>query len=80
MLNYHIDPEKQAMKPTQNSQPTFIKKENAMLAQWMNYIQDIDEPFACKLEAILSSFGRQTCLLEFQNLTPTFLTDYFTPK
>ena len=51
-----------------------------MLAQQMNYIQDIDELFAHKLEAILSSFGHQTCLLEFQNLTPTLMTDYFTRK
>ena len=33
MLNYHISPEKQAMKPTQKSQPAFVKKENATLAQ-----------------------------------------------
>ena len=51
-----------------------------MLAQRLNYIQDIDEPFARKLEGMLSSFGRQTCLLEFQNLTPTLMTDYFTRK
>jgi len=32
------------------------------------YISDIGDPFACQLEAILASFGRQTCLEETQSL------------
>ena len=44
------------------------------------YIQEIDDPFARKLEAMVSSFGRQTRLLEFQTLTTTHITDYFPRK
>ena len=41
------------------------------------YVQDLDDPFARKLEGILSSFGRQTRLSEFKTLVPTEITDYF---
>lgn len=40
------------------------------------YVVDLDEPFARKLEVILSSFGRQTRLDEFQSLSPTNITDF----
>ncbi len=32
------------------------------------YIADINNPFACQLEALLSRFGRQTSLEETQSL------------
>ena len=44
------------------------------------YVADINEPFACKLETILASFGHQTCLEESHALKPTYITDFFTFK
>ncbi|THU78816.1 hypothetical protein K435DRAFT_699370 [Dendrothele bispora CBS 962.96] len=44
------------------------------------YFQDIDDPFARKLESILASFGRQTRLDEMQSATLTLITDFFTRK
>ncbi|KAG6875374.1 hypothetical protein C0993_009524 [Termitomyces sp. T159_Od127] len=44
----------------------------------LQYVSDMDDPFACKLEAILASFGRQTRLDEFQSLRPTTINEYFT--
>ncbi|THU88175.1 DDE-domain-containing protein [Dendrothele bispora CBS 962.96] len=42
------------------------------------YAQDIDEPFARKLENLLASFGRQTRLEDIQSAMETQLTDFFT--
>ncbi|KAG6816221.1 hypothetical protein H0H87_007671 [Tephrocybe sp. NHM501043] len=44
-----------------------------------SFISDIDEPFARKLEAVLSSFGQQTRLDEFSSLKPSVISDYFAP-
>ncbi|KAF5383069.1 hypothetical protein D9615_004968 [Tricholomella constricta] len=44
------------------------------------FVSDIDEPFARKLEAILSSFGRQTRLDEFKSLKPSAIPDYFSSR
>lgn len=41
------------------------------------YMQHINDPFACKLEGMLGSFGQQTHLSGFQNMRPTLVTDYF---
>ena len=41
------------------------------------YPQNFDDSFAHKLEAMLSSFGHKTRLIESQNLKPTLVTDYF---
>jgi hypothetical protein len=43
-----------------------------------NYVADINEPFARKLESILASFGHQTRLEEAQAMEPSYITDYFT--
>ena len=43
------------------------------------YIQELNDPFARKLEAIIDTFGWQTCLVEVESLKPTVMTDYFTP-
>ena|ERR1700742_1832414 len=43
-----------------------------------NYISDLDEPFARKLEAMLSDFGHQTRFDIEQKLQPSYITDYFT--
>ncbi|KAF8154635.1 hypothetical protein B0H34DRAFT_717382 [Crassisporium funariophilum] len=42
------------------------------------YIADINEPYACRLEGLLASFGRQTCLEEVHAMGTTYITDYFT--
>jgi hypothetical protein len=43
-----------------------------------NYVADINEPFAHKLESILASFGHRTRLEEAQGMEPSYITDYFT--
>ena len=41
------------------------------------YIEELNNPFARKLEGIINSSGRQTRLIEAQALKPTVVTDYF---
>ena len=41
------------------------------------YIEELNNPFARKLEGIINSFGRQMRLIEAQALKPTVMTDYF---
>ncbi|KAF9060623.1 hypothetical protein BDP27DRAFT_1185037, partial [Rhodocollybia butyracea] len=41
------------------------------------FIEDMDEPYAQKLEAILASFGRTTCLEETCAMKDTSITDFF---
>jgi hypothetical protein len=43
-----------------------------------NYVADINESFARKLEGNLISFGRQTRLEAARAMQPTYITDYFT--
>ena len=40
------------------------------------YIQELNNPFAHKLEGIIDNFGWQMCLIETQALKPTVMTDY----
>jgi hypothetical protein len=42
------------------------------------YVGDLDEPFMCKLEGLLASFGCQTCLDKLKSLEHTTITDDFT--
>jgi len=42
-----------------------------------SYIDGVNDPIACKLEAILSSFRYQMCLEESHSMSSTYLTDYF---
>ena len=42
-----------------------------------HYVQELDDPFAHKLEAMMSSFGHRMSFLESQSLAPTQITDYF---
>ena len=53
---------------TESLQATFVIQD---------YLKDIDDPFARKFGPVLMSFGCQTHLTEFQNLTTTAITDYF---
>ncbi|KAK0477841.1 hypothetical protein IW261DRAFT_1565635 [Armillaria novae-zelandiae] len=41
------------------------------------FVVDTDEPFAHKLETILTKFGHQTHLEEFDCMETTTITDYF---
>ena len=41
------------------------------------YTEDINEPIAQKVEAILGSFNRQICLDETKGMKNTILTDFF---
>ncbi|KAF9489837.1 hypothetical protein BDN71DRAFT_1401004, partial [Pleurotus eryngii] len=45
-----------------------------------NYIADINDLFACKLEALLGSFGHQTQLEATRDMTPSYITGYFACK
>ena len=61
------------VKPTQ--------KEALMAAFTLQkYIADINEPFARKLEGILTNFGYQTRLEDVRTMETTHITDYFTCK
>ena len=42
------------------------------------YVADLNDPCACKLEAILVGFGCQVHLQELQDMKPTLITSYFT--
>ena len=44
------------------------------------YLEDVDEPFAWKLESLLTSSGHQTCLEDQKSKVQTDITDYFTQK
>ena len=49
----------------------------AAISTLSKYIADLDEPFACKLEVVLTSFSRQTRLDASNSLRSTTLTDLF---
>jgi hypothetical protein len=41
------------------------------------YIEDLNDPIACKIEANLGSFNMQVRLDEVNPMKPTFLIDYY---
>ncbi|KAF5350390.1 hypothetical protein D9758_012458 [Tetrapyrgos nigripes] len=41
------------------------------------FVRDMEDPYARKMEAILASFGRQTHLEETRNMVDTNITDFF---
>jgi hypothetical protein len=41
------------------------------------YISDLNDPIACKIEALLGSFNMQLCLDETRSMKNTVLTDFF---
>src|ERR1700678_2955012 len=49
----------------------------AAVSTLSKYISDLDEPFARKLEVVLTSFSRQTRLDASNSLQSTTLTDFF---
>ncbi|KAG6843736.1 hypothetical protein H0H87_001078 [Tephrocybe sp. NHM501043] len=55
-------------------------RREALLAASMlrEYVSDINDPFARKLEGILADFGCKTRLDDFKNFKPTGILDYFT--
>ncbi|KAI9435200.1 hypothetical protein BJY52DRAFT_1332982 [Lactarius psammicola] len=44
---------------------------------FLKVTDDINNPLACKLEAVLGSFSRLLQLDEAQNMKETVITDYF---
>lgn len=65
------DEEEVAPKPTR-------KEALAAALTLGNYVADINDPFARKLEALTARFGRQTQLEATHDMQPTLITDYFT--
>jgi hypothetical protein len=61
--------------PAEN-RPTRKEALQAMLVI-QDYIRDIDDPFARKIESALSSLGHQTRLEQLQSMSATRITDYF---
>jgi len=41
------------------------------------YVDDLNDPTACKIEALLGSFNWQLCLDEAKSAKDTVLTDFF---
>ena len=62
--------------PSYIIRPTHNKVLQAALVV-KKYIEELNNPFARKLEGIINSFGRQMRLIEAQALKPTVMTDYF---
>ena len=44
------------------------------------YLGTINEPFTCKMEVEIGSFGQQTQAVEMQGMRNTKITDYFCRK
>jgi len=44
------------------------------------YVQDLDDPFARKLEMMLGSFGQRMRIAGMQSMKDSKLTSYFTRK
>ena len=42
-----------------------------------SYIEDLNDPIACKIKAIVGSFNMQVHLDEVNTMKPTFMTDYY---
>ncbi|KAJ3991270.1 hypothetical protein F5050DRAFT_1581700 [Lentinula boryana] len=51
-----------------------------VVATLQSFIGAMDEPYACKLEGILASFGRRTRLEESHNMVDSRMTDFFKKK
>jgi hypothetical protein len=57
----------------------------AVIVQNINFfimkpIEILNDPFACKLEVMLGSFGQRTHAVEMQGMMDTKVTDYFVRK
>ena len=59
---------------------TWLTTQQRIIIERQKYIADINEPFACKLEGILTNFGYQTRLEDVRTIEATHITDYFTCK
>ena len=42
-----------------------------------SYLEDLNDPITCKIEAILGSFNMQVHLDDVNAMKPTFMTDYY---
>ena len=59
--------------------PTGTEAIGAVLLLW-RYTKDLDDPFACKFETMLSTFAQWTHAKEMAHLKDTKLTQYFYTK
>ncbi|KAJ6601945.1 hypothetical protein DFH09DRAFT_900189 [Mycena vulgaris] len=72
------DREKNGGDDEEEIDPKPSRKEALQAAATLGkYIADLDDPFARKMEVILSSFGRETRREEVRAMVDTSITDYF---
>ncbi|KAI6097700.1 hypothetical protein EDD16DRAFT_1499114 [Pisolithus croceorrhizus] len=65
--------------PTAAPGPTWKDATQASLLLG-EYFKDIDDPFTCKLELILGSFGQRTRALNTQGMVNSKITHFFQPN
>ncbi|KAJ7827563.1 hypothetical protein B0H13DRAFT_1508427, partial [Mycena leptocephala] len=76
--NGEQDREKNGGDDNEEVEPKPSRKEVLQAASTLRkYIADLDDPFARKMEAMLSMFGRETCREEARAMVDTEITDYF---
>jgi hypothetical protein len=77
--NGEQDREKNGGDDKEEVEPKPSRKEVLQAASTLRkYIADLDGPFARKMEAMLSMFGRETRREEARAMVDTEITDYFT--
>ncbi|KAJ7882873.1 hypothetical protein B0H13DRAFT_1629328, partial [Mycena leptocephala] len=77
--NGEQDREKNGGDDDEEVEPKPSRKEVLQAASTLcKYIADLDDPFARKMEAMLSMFGHETCREEARAMVDTEITDYFT--
>ncbi|KAJ7932866.1 hypothetical protein B0H13DRAFT_1856847 [Mycena leptocephala] len=77
--NGEQDREKNGGDDDEEVEPKPSRKEVLQAASTLRkYIADLDDPFARKMEAMLSTFGRETRREEARAMVDTEITDYFT--
>ncbi|KAJ7758227.1 hypothetical protein B0H14DRAFT_2404467 [Mycena olivaceomarginata] len=79
MRNGEEDREKNGGDDEEEVEPKPSRKEVLQAASILRqYVADLDDPFARKMEAMLSTFGRETRREEAKTMVDTEITDYFT--
>ncbi|KAJ7919788.1 hypothetical protein B0H13DRAFT_1605912 [Mycena leptocephala] len=79
MRNGEEDREKNGGDDEEEVEPKPSRKEVLQAASILRqYVADLDDPFARKMEAMLSTFGREMRREEAKTMVDTEITDYFT--
>ncbi|KAJ7857040.1 hypothetical protein B0H13DRAFT_2283336 [Mycena leptocephala] len=78
MRNGKEDHEKNGGDDEEEVEPKPSRKVLQATSILRQYVADLDGPFACKMEAMLSTFGRETRREEAKTMVDTEITDYFT--